>query len=144
MTSRKFWGFLDLLPPCHAFWTNHKSKSTQPPLLCHVLGNPLPPLERDVIYGWSLRPRLSQKATVSRCRSNIETGPVALTSHPIHLRIGFVGFQLVFALVVVVEVAASLLWRRGSDVVVWGDLGSSEAHQILPSTAVAEAFYREQ
>ena len=54
------------------------------------------------------------------------------------------GLQLVFALVVVVEVAASLLWRRGSDVVVWGDLGSSEAHQILPNTAGAEAFYREQ
>ena len=61
-------------------------------------------------------------------------------SHPIHLRIGFVGFQLVFALVVVVKIAASLLWRRGSDVVVWGDLGSSEAHQILQNTAGTEAF----
>ena len=25
----------------------------QPPLLRHVLDNPLPPLECDVIYGWS-------------------------------------------------------------------------------------------
>ena len=52
------------------------------------------------------------------------------------------GLQLVFALVVVIEVAASLLRWRGSDVVVWGDLGSSEAHQILQNAAAAgtEAF----
>ena len=86
--------------------------------------------------------RLSQKATVSRCRSNIETGPGALRGHPIHLRIGFVGVQLVFALVVVVKIAASFLRRRWPDVVVWSDLGSSETHQILQNTAAAgtEAF----
>ena len=80
---------------------------------------------------------MSQKAIITnrRLRYNRATGPGTLRSHPIHLRIGFVGLQLVFALVVVVEVAASLLRRRGSDVVVWSDLGSSEIHQILQYTA---------
>ena len=47
-------GFGPPPPPCHAFLADHRSKSTQPPLLPHVLENPLPPLERDVIHGWPL------------------------------------------------------------------------------------------
>ena len=46
MTSRKVFTFLTPFPPCHAF--------TQPiSTICLVLDNPFPPLERDVIYGWS-------------------------------------------------------------------------------------------
>ena len=41
----QIFGFLDPPPPpCHAFLADHKSKSTQPPLLHHVLDNPPPPL----------------------------------------------------------------------------------------------------
>ena len=40
----QIFGFLDPPPPpCHAFLADHKSKSTQPPLLHHVLDNPPPP-----------------------------------------------------------------------------------------------------
>ena len=70
MTSRKFLAFLDPLPPfCHAF--------TQPiSTVCHVLATPLPPpLQRDVIYGWSLSNNHSAENSIKFCRDSIELCP---------------------------------------------------------------------
>ena len=51
---RKIFGILDPLPPpCPHFYQTYKSKSTQPPLLCLLLGYPPPPLlvRTSFMYG---------------------------------------------------------------------------------------------
>ena len=45
--------FWDLGPPCLQFGMISVSKSKQPPVLCPLLGTPLPPCV-DVLYGWPL------------------------------------------------------------------------------------------
>ena len=55
MTSRKFWGFLDPLPPLVThFGLIIVLNPRNLPYYVMFWTTPLPPLERDVIYGWSL------------------------------------------------------------------------------------------
>ena len=53
--TQMFWVFWTLPPLSPHFGQISSTKITQPPLLRHILDNPLPPLMRDVIYGCSLR-----------------------------------------------------------------------------------------
>ena len=49
---QNFWGFW-LPPPCPHLVMIYRTKSTQPPLLCLLLGYPPPPPDADFLYVWS-------------------------------------------------------------------------------------------
>ena len=77
MMSAKFSGFLTpspLVRLCQNFGPIYSTKITQPPLICLLLGQPLPTLGADVLYEWSLivlgggRPRGPPLAALRRRR----------------------------------------------------------------------------
>ena len=69
MTSRKFWGFLDPLPPLVThFWLIIVLNPRNLPYYVTFLATPSPPLKHDVIYGWSPRELPLSTSTLKRGR----------------------------------------------------------------------------
>ena len=95
--SREFFTFLDPLRPCHC--PNNATCRHY----CHILDNPLPPLVRDIIYGWSLwRARaadlLALLSLLDGCmlysrQFNFQQPPAAETAQPHNRLRGCRGFQ---------------------------------------------------